>query len=270
MVVSLLLLFSFTATAADLGPDLLAAAKKGQTVRVESLAGKGAPLESTDKDGRTALMLAAQHGHAETVRALLAKGARPDLRDKLGWTAYGLALFSPAGGREEVLQALPQPATVRLAVKAAMGTENLYNSCLLRLPQLVEQVRAIQPEARVVAAVRDAARAATVKVPVELVAEGGDAVLNLRVRPRVGCVEQQYSDNLSVEADVRVVVNGEAGAVLEKTFGGGFKGLHQQMVSSLAQYPPVFDEWAKKHGSTIYWAVVEALLRHEHSGGERR
>jgi uncharacterized protein len=268
MVASLLLLFSLSAFAADLGPDLLAAAKKGQTVRVESLAGKGASLESTDKDGRTPLMLAAQHGHAETVRALLAKGAMPGSRDKLGWTAYGLALFSPAGGRADVLKALPQPATLRLAVKAALGTENLYNSCLLRLPQLLEQVRAIQPESRVVAAVRDAARAATVNVPVELVAEGGDAVLNLRVRPRVGCLEQQSSDNLSLEADVRVVVNGEGGAVLEKTFGGGFKGLREQMVTSLAQYPPVFDEWAKKHGGAIYWAVVEALLRHENHGHE--
>jgi len=266
MVASLLLLFSVTALAADLGPDLLAAAKKGQTQRVESLAGKGASVESTEKDGRTALMLAAKYGHAATVRALLAKGAKPESRDKQGWTAYGLALFSSAGGREEVLKALPQPATVRLAVKAALGTENLYNSCLMSLPQLVEQVRAMQPESRVVAAVRNAAAAAAVKGPVELVAEGGDAVLSLRVRPRVGCLEQQSSDNLSLEVDVRVVVNGEGSAVLEKTYGGGFKGLREQIVTSQAQYTPVFDEWAKKHGGAIYWAVVEALLRHEGSG----
>jgi len=266
MVASLLLLFSVTALAADLGPDLLAAAKKGQTERVESLAGKGASLESTDKDGRTALMLAARYGHAETVRALLAKGAKPESRDNLGWTAYGLALFSTAGGRERVLKALPQPATVRLVVNAALGTENLYNSCLLRLPQLAEQVRAIQPELRVVAALRDAAAAAAVKAPVELVAAGGDAVLFLRVRPRVGCVQQQSSDNVSLEVDIRVVRNGEAGAVIEKTFGGGIKGLRAQIVTSRAQYSPVFDDWAKKHGGAIYWAVVEALLRRPSTG----
>src|SRR5271157_1982139 len=94
MIAALLLLFSFNALAADPSADLLAAAKKGQTARVESLAAKGASLESTDKDGRTPLMLAAQHGHAETVRALVARGAKPDARDKQGWTAWGLAFFS--------------------------------------------------------------------------------------------------------------------------------------------------------------------------------
>src|SRR5260221_1789141 len=104
MVASLLLLFSMSAAAADLSPELLAAAKKGQTERVETLAAKGASLESRDKDGRTALMLAAQHGHPDTVRALLAKGAKPQDRDKEGWSAYALALFSSSGRREEVLK----------------------------------------------------------------------------------------------------------------------------------------------------------------------
>src|SRR5438046_10182585 len=109
MIASLLLLFSMSATAADLGPELLAAAKKGETERVDELAAKGVSLEYKDKDGRTALMLAAQHGHPGTVRALLAKGAKPEDRDKEGWSAYTLALFSSSGKREEVLKLLPQP-----------------------------------------------------------------------------------------------------------------------------------------------------------------
>jgi hypothetical protein len=262
MIAALLLLFSFNALAADPSADLLAAARKGQTARVESLAATGASLESTDKDGRTPLMLAAQHGHAETVRALAARGAMPDVRDKQGWTAWGLAFFSSAGGREEVLKALPRPATVRLVIKPELGIGNLHNSCLLTLPKLIEQVRAMRPEARVVAAIREAAAAAPVKPPVELVAEGGDAVLTLRVRPQVGCVAQQSADNLNLEADVRVAMNGEASPLLEKTFGGGFKGLGEHIVTSLAQYPPVYDEWARKQGPAIYWAAVEALLRH--------
>ena len=93
----LVLLSSFAASAADLGPDLLIAARKGQTAQVQQLVEQGASVESHDKNGRTALMMAAQHGHADTVRALLAKGARPESRDNDGWTAYGLTLFSSGG-----------------------------------------------------------------------------------------------------------------------------------------------------------------------------
>ncbi len=267
MTASLLLLFSLTAFAADLGPELLTAARKGQTARVQTLASQGASLESQDKNGRTALMLAAQHGHADTVRALLAKGAKPETRDKQGWTAYGLALFSSAGGRDEVLKALPAPATVGLVLSVVLVPENLYSSCFMPPPQLATTVKSLQTEARLVSAVRDAAAAG--KAPVELVAAGGDALLTLRVRPRAVCVQQQSSDKLSMEVDARVVLNGESAPLLEKTFGGGLKGLREQMVTSPAQYPPVFEDWAKKHGGEIYWAAVEALLRHSRSGAGR-
>src|ERR1035441_5142575 len=75
---------------ADYGTELLDAAAKGATAKVEQLLAKGASLEAKDKNGRTALMLAAQHGHAETVRVLLEKGASADDRDARGYTAYGL------------------------------------------------------------------------------------------------------------------------------------------------------------------------------------
>jgi hypothetical protein len=78
-------------------------------------------------------------------------------------------------------------------------------------------------------------------------------------------MQQQSSDKVSLEVDVRLVLHGESGSVLEKTFGGGFKGLREQIVTSTAQYTPVFDQWARKQGGQVYWAVVEALLRHESS-----
>ena len=60
--------------------------------------------------------------------------------------------------------------------------------------------------------------------------------------------------------DVRLERSGRK-AILEKTFGGGLKGLHARSVTSPAQYGAVFDEWAKSHASQIYWAAVEAWLR---------
>src|SRR5690242_11155683 len=84
---------------ADLGKALLDAASQGRATVVEDLLGKGAPLESKDKTGRTALMLAAQRGHVETVRLLLAKGADPAVRDQTGATAWVLAVFSSNGVR---------------------------------------------------------------------------------------------------------------------------------------------------------------------------
>src|SRR6266567_5071322 len=108
----------FRIRAADLGPDLLSAARKGQAERVAEFLGKGAPLEAKDKNGRTPLMLAAQHGHAEVARLLLAKGAETGARDRQGWTAFGLALFSSSGAHDEVLRILPQPPRLRLAVDA--------------------------------------------------------------------------------------------------------------------------------------------------------
>ena len=49
--------------------------------------------------------------------------------------------------------------------------------------------------------------------------------------------------------------------LLEKTFGGGLKGLHARAVSSPAQYGAIFSELAKANAPQIYWAVVEACLR---------
>src|SRR5437867_6662710 len=87
-----IILLSILASAADLGPDLLNAARKGQSERVAQLLGKGAPVDAKDKNGRTPLMLAAQHGHAEVAKLLLAKGADTNARDRQGWTAFGLTL----------------------------------------------------------------------------------------------------------------------------------------------------------------------------------
>jgi hypothetical protein len=257
-----LLLFSLALAGADLRPDFLAAAKKGQTQHLQALLGKGASLDARDKDGRTPLMLAAEHGHADTVRFLLDRGAKPEERDHQGWTAFGLAFISSAGGREEVLKALPRPATTRVVVEATMILDHLYSSCLTPEPRLAAQFRALHPEELLAASIREAATGDTRHPPIELVADRGDATLQVRLHPRVVCVLQQSADKLNLEADVQLAWTGQSAPVFEKAFGKGLKGLGEQLVSSTAQYPPVFQEWTRKQGAPIYQDMVEALLRH--------
>jgi hypothetical protein len=86
-------------------------------------------------------------------------------------------------------------------------------------------------------------------------------VLHLTARPAAACLPQQSMDNLSLEIGVRLERNSDHAALLEKTFGGGLKGLHARTVTSPAQYRPLLEGWATSHAPEIYWSVVEAWLR---------
>jgi hypothetical protein len=258
---ALLLLIASCAFAADNGADLILAAKRGQTEKVAALLSKGSPVDPADKDGRTPLMLAAMHGHADTVAALLQHGAKADLRDRVGWTAYGLAVFSTASHRDAVLDLLPARPPLRLMLEVKWTPENLVTSCFLRPAQLREQVAAVQPDAQVAAALRDAVLASGKRF-VELVSEGGDATLRLTVHPGTSCVQQQSADNITELIDIRLAA-GDGSVLLEKTVGGGFKGLHARSVTSPAQYGVTFEESAKSHGSEICAATLEAWLKRQ-------
>lgn len=255
---ALLLILTIPALAAN-SADLLAAAKRGDTGKVSALLSKGASVESVDKLGRTPLMLAAMRGHAATVTELLKHGAKPDVRDKQGWTAYGLAVVSDAAGRDAVLKALPAHPPIRLTLETGWSPENLVTSCFLHPQQLREQVAGIQPDAQVAAAVHEYA-VLNGKHVLEFVAEGGDGTLRLTVRPGVSCVQQQSADNVTELIDVKLTA-GDGTVILEKTFGGGLKGLHARTVTSPAQYGVLFEEWAKSHAGGIYSAALEAWLR---------
>ena len=249
-----------TAAAADLRTELLNAARKGDDTRVTALLAKGAPPDARDKNGRTPMMLAAQRGHAPTARLLLSKGASADARDRQGWTAFALALLSP-DDREAVLRALPAPPKLRLVMDVKWAAGNLYSSCLMSLPQLAQHVAAIQPDAQTANAFRDIA-SVSAKAMVEVSPdESGDAVLHLKVRPSVSCVAQQSADNLSLAIDARFERSNDRKLLLEKTYGGGLKGLHARSATSPAQYGELFAEWAKNHATSIYWAMLEAWLR---------
>jgi hypothetical protein len=261
-----LLLWGWIAAAADSGPDLWNAARKGQTDQVRALLEKGAAVESRDRDGRTALMLAAEHGHPDTVSLLLSKGAKTDARDKEGWTPYGLALLSTSKGRDRVLNLLPAPARVRLALEATWIPENTYSSCFMTPQQLAERIREVKPDALAIEALREVSSKADTRF-IELVSTEADAVLKLRVRPGAMCVQQQSSDNLRMEIDVQLMRKGSDAAIWQKTFGGGLKGLKARAATSPVQYGPLYEEWAKAQAAAIYWGTVGALLKDADPGG---
>ena len=263
---TVLFLLSFASLAAVPPGDWPAAAKNGDTARVEALLKAGAELEAKDKDGRTALMLAAQYGRADTVRLLLAQGANAGARDKRGWNAYMLALLSPSGGlihtvHDNVLKLLPQPH-LRLAVKARWAPgASFFSSCFMRPDELARHLDGVRPEALVLEAIRDYVRDSG-RGLLELIQtpDGADGVLNLLVEPGVTCVEQ--SDRLSLMIHVRLVRLPDESPLLEKVYGGGMKaGMRAELAANPAQYPALFQAWAKPQAGPIYWSVIEALMR---------
>jgi hypothetical protein len=262
----ILFLLSFACLAAVPPEDWPAAAKKGDTSRVEALLKAGADIEAKDNDGRTALMLAAQYGRVDTVRLLLAKGAHADARDKRGWNACMLALLSPSGGlihtvHDQVLKLLPQPH-LRLAVEARWTPgASFFSSCFMRPQDLTRYMDGVRPEALVLEAFRDYAFDSG-RGLVELVQApaGADAALSLLVEPGVTCVQQ--SDRLSMSIHVRLLRPPEGSPLLERTYGGGVKtGMREELAANPAQYPALYRAWAKPQAGPIYWGVIEALMR---------
>jgi hypothetical protein len=264
-----LLFLSLASLAAVPPEDWLAAAKKGDTAQVEALLKAGADLEARDKNGRTALMLAAQYGHTETVRLLLAKGADAGARDQRGWTAYMLALLSPSGGlihtvHENVLRLLPKPR-LRLALDARWAPgSSTFSSCFMGPRELVRYIGGVGPDALVLEAFRNYAfnsgRSLVELVQAENQTTLTDAVLNLDVEPGVTCVQQ--FDRLSLRVHVRLSRLWNSPVLFEKTYGGGIKtGMRGEMAANPAQYPALYQAWAKSQAGSIYWSVIEALLR---------
>jgi hypothetical protein len=260
------LLLSLTAVAAVPPVDWLAAAKKGDTRRVEAIIKAGAALEAKDEDGRTALMLAAQYGHAETVGLLLKSGANAGARDQRGWNAYMLALLSPSGGiihtvHDKVLKLLPQPH-FRLAVETRWAPgASFFSSCFMSPEDLARHMDRVKPEILVLEAFRDY-NFTSGRGLLELVRTpaGADGVLSLLVEPGVACVQQ--ADRLSMSIRVSLLRPPDQPPLLERTYGDGMKvGARGEMAANPAQYPGLYREWAKSQAGPIYWGAIEALMR---------
>jgi uncharacterized protein len=84
---------------------LLVAASKGDLDAVKETLAKGAEVNATDQDQRTALMLASFDGHTEVAAYLIEQGAQVDALDPNGRTPL---MFASSG---------PFPETVELLLK---------------------------------------------------------------------------------------------------------------------------------------------------------
>src|SRR4051812_29761701 len=120
---------------------VIVAALKQDWETVRKLVDAGAPVESTDQTGLTALMVAAKHGNLETLRALIDRQARIEFMDFEGRTAIDYAL---AAGQREVVEILfsltknfdPDSAGAHrlLAAALASGAIRLFQTNPERFP----------------------------------------------------------------------------------------------------------------------------------------
>jgi outer membrane protein assembly factor BamB len=92
-------------------PDLVAAAIRGDLEAVRSLVDRGAPVDTADRWGGTALAFAAAEGHVEVVRFLLERGADPSKRESF----FDQSPLSRALGGGPFTEGLP-PERLAIAV----------------------------------------------------------------------------------------------------------------------------------------------------------
>jgi len=76
------------------------AAALGDADAVARLIGIGTPVDSRDREGRTALLLATRADHVETARILIGAGADVNAKDSISDSPY---LYAAAEGRLEIL-----------------------------------------------------------------------------------------------------------------------------------------------------------------------
>jgi ankyrin repeat protein len=91
------------AVSSDTGKALIDAARRGNLEATKALIKRGAPLESRDDDGNTALGLAAGAGHARIVEALLSAGAKANARNSSQETPLIRAASQNRGPEVELL-----------------------------------------------------------------------------------------------------------------------------------------------------------------------
>lgn len=85
----------------ELNQQLIQAASRGETNRVQSLLEQGAQINAQDAQGRTAVMAATYGNHVESVQALLNAGADVNLRDGMLNNPF---LYAGAEGYLDILK----------------------------------------------------------------------------------------------------------------------------------------------------------------------
>jgi len=89
--------------AADLGRELLSAAREGDYVEVQAVLRQGVDVNFAGAHGQTALFLASEEGHSSVVTLLIENGADVDQRSGNSATAL---IIGAAAGRCDVVEAL--------------------------------------------------------------------------------------------------------------------------------------------------------------------
>jgi ankyrin repeat protein len=125
--------------------SLIAAALKQDWETVRKLIDAGAPVESTDQTGLTALMIAAKQGNLEMLRALIDRQARTDFMDFEGRTAIDYAMTAGQRDAVEILFSLmtnfdPASAGAQRLLSAAVasGDMKIFETVLSRFPPTLE------------------------------------------------------------------------------------------------------------------------------------
>lgn len=116
------------------GEYLREAARAGDTELLQGLLAAGAPVESADAKGYSALILAAYHGHAEAVELLLARGADACHADTRGNTAMMGAAFK---GYEDIVARLSRE-------RCAIDQSNSSGKTALMFASLVGKTGIVQ------------------------------------------------------------------------------------------------------------------------------
>ena len=104
---------------------LLQAAASGDLRAVQRLVAAGAPLESRDGQGRTALLLAVDGNHPAVARALIQAAASPNSQAANRDTPW---LLAGAQGRAEILAAMI-PAGPDMTIRNRFGGNALIPAC---------------------------------------------------------------------------------------------------------------------------------------------
>lgn len=140
--------------AAGLGGRLLQAANEGHDSVVRQALSLGAPVNTSDERGATALMIAARNGDLGMLQALLSRGADTSVRDNQGNAVFEWAQSSPATARfvvaflqeRGVSAGTPRASTLPQSpqVKASLMT---LSGVLSRVPPASTPVRTAQRRA---------------------------------------------------------------------------------------------------------------------------
>jgi ankyrin repeat protein len=107
------------------GEQLRRAAAAGNLAEVQRLISSGAPLESRDGQGRSALLIAVDGNHIEIARALIRAGASVNTQADNRDTPW---LLAGASGRSEIVAAMI-PAGPDLSIRNRYGGNALIPAC---------------------------------------------------------------------------------------------------------------------------------------------